>query len=143
MDKFFDKFRFLGIMAFFAAIAVSSAVAMWLWNALMPDIFALPALNYWQTAGLLVLARIFLGGLGLGLFRLYGGYGRDDRLFRRGNQLREKWMHMTEEERRAFFEKERDFMRFRGGFSRFHDFSDGNGPETKQEKTSPQGGGNE
>jgi hypothetical protein len=143
MNKLFYKSRLLGILAFFTIIAVFSAVAMLLWNALMPDIFGLPWLNYWQAAGIVVLARILFGGLGSGLSRPHGGYGGDGRLFYHGNQLREKWMNMTEEERKAFFEKERNFMRFRGGFSRFHDFFDGKEPETKQEKASPQGDGHE
>jgi hypothetical protein len=149
MNKFFYKSRLLGILAFLAVIAVFSAAAMLLWNALMPDIFWLPALNYWQAAGIVVLARILFGGLGSGLSRPRGGYGGDERLFHHGNQLRKKWMNMTGEERKAFLEKERDFMRFRGGFSRFHDFFDGNGdpkggdPEAKREKTSPQGGNDE
>jgi ABC-type multidrug transport system fused ATPase/permease subunit len=140
MNKLFYKSRLLGMLAFLAVIAGFSAVAMLLWNALMPDIFALPRLNYWQAAGLVVLARILFGGLGTGLFRPHGGYGRDARLFHDRNQLREKWMNMTEEERKAFFEKERDFMRFRGGFSRFHDFFGENGVP---KDGAPNGGGNE
>jgi ABC-type multidrug transport system fused ATPase/permease subunit len=122
MNKLFYKSRLLGMLAFLAVIAVFSAVAMLLGNALMPDIFAQPRFNYWQVAGLLILAHILFGGLGAGLFRPHGGYGRDGRLFHDRNQLREKWMNMTEEERKAFFEKEKDFMQFRGGFYRFHDF---------------------
>ncbi|MDR1256429.1 MAG: hypothetical protein LBJ86_01625 [Spirochaetaceae bacterium] len=141
MNKHFVKTRFLGILIVLATIAVFSAAAMLLWNALMPDIFALPRLNYWQAAGILVLAHILFGGLGAGLF--IPRYGRDERIFHHGNQLREKWMNMTGEERRAFVEKERDFMRFRGGFSRFHEFFDGNEPEARTEKASPRGGDSE
>jgi hypothetical protein len=69
------------------SVAVFSVAAMPLWNALMPDIFGLPALNYWQAAGIVVLARILFGGLGSGLSRPHGGYGR---FFHRGNQPQEK-----------------------------------------------------
>ncbi|GAB7081777.1 hypothetical protein [Megalodesulfovibrio paquesii] len=41
-------------------------VVMLLWNVLMPDLFALPAIGYWQGVGLLLLTRILTGGLGLG-----------------------------------------------------------------------------
>ena len=34
----------------------------WLWNALMPDIFGLTELTYWQAVGLTILARILFGG---------------------------------------------------------------------------------
>jgi len=33
--------------------------AMWLWNMLIPNIFNGPTLTFWQTFGLLILARIF------------------------------------------------------------------------------------
>lgn len=32
---------------------------MYLWNNLMPHIFSLPTLNFWQTAGLLLLCQLF------------------------------------------------------------------------------------
>ena len=32
---------------------------MYLWNNLMPYIFSLPTLNFWQTAGLLLLCQLF------------------------------------------------------------------------------------
>jgi hypothetical protein len=81
--------------------AVFSLAVMLLWNALFPGIFRLPALNYWQTAGLLLVSWILFGGLGgFGgrLFMPRGGYGGDERLFRHGNPLREKWMNMTDKE---------------------------------------------
>jgi hypothetical protein len=131
MNKIF-KFRFLGIVAFFAILAVFSVAAMFLWNALMPDIFGLPALNYWQAAGLVILARILFGGQG-GLGRLgQRGHGGDERLSRNGNPLREKWLNMSEDERK-------EFMRSHGDFSHFH----GSFDERSGERTNgrPNGGG--
>ncbi|MDR2632607.1 MAG: hypothetical protein LBC51_03170 [Treponema sp.] len=112
MNKQVISLRFWGILMVLALIAASAACMLLLWNALMPDIFGLPVLNYWQAAGLLVLCRILFGGIGLGHF-IPGGKGRDHGHY--GNKLREKWMHMTEEERKAFIEKEKGFHRF------FHD----------------------
>lgn len=37
---------------------------MLLWNWLMPAIFALPEINYLQAVGILVLARLLVGGFG-------------------------------------------------------------------------------
>ncbi len=37
-------------------------VFMQLWNWLMPDIFGLTMLNYWQSVGLLVLAKLLFVG---------------------------------------------------------------------------------
>jgi hypothetical protein len=108
MNKIF-KFRSLGILMFLATIAVFSVAAMFLWNALMPGIFALPVLSYWQAAGLVVLARILFGGLGPGRLGAFGGRGGDDRLFAHGNALREKWLNMSDDERMEFVRNHRGF----------------------------------
>jgi hypothetical protein len=107
--------------------AVFGAVVMLLWNALLPQLFALPVLNYWQAVGLLVLARLLFGGFGHDMVRHgghWGGAGRGGHLFQHGNKLREKWMNMSEDERKEFIEKEKDFFRFNKRFSHFRDFFD-------------------
>jgi len=120
------KFRFAGIGIMLVTAAVFSAVVMLLWNALMPQIFAFPQLNYLHAAGLLILARLLFGGLGgighgVGRRGIFGS--GEDRLFQHGNKLREKWMNMSADERKEFFEKEKDFFRFSRG-SHFHDSFD-------------------
>jgi hypothetical protein len=57
-----------GGLALFAVIAlVFGLLVMWLWNWLMPDLFGLKTLSYWQAWGLVVLAHIlFKGGPGRG-----------------------------------------------------------------------------
>jgi len=124
------KFRFAGIFIMLAAYAVFGVVVMLLWNMLMPQIFILPVLNYWQALGLLILARVLFGGLGHGFGRR-GIFGSgEDRLFHHGNKFREKWMSMSADERKEFIEKEKDFFKSHRGFSRFHDFfDDGKKPE--------------
>ena len=47
-----------------AACFLFGLVIMWLWNWLMPMIFNLPTLNYWQSVGVLALASILFGRLG-------------------------------------------------------------------------------
>jgi hypothetical protein len=120
MNKVF-KIRLAGIVIMLATLAIFGIGVMLLWNALLPAIFGLPALNYWQAAGLLLLSWILFGGLDGRLFMPHGWQGRDGRLFHHGNPLREKWMSMTDEERKAFIKKEKDFVGFHRGFSRFHD----------------------
>lgn len=39
-------------------------VIMWLWNWLMPDLFGLSTITYWQAVGLFILAKILIGGCG-------------------------------------------------------------------------------
>jgi hypothetical protein len=43
-------------------LALCGLVTMWLWNALMPELFKLPAIGLWQALGLLALSRILLKG---------------------------------------------------------------------------------
>ena len=49
----------LGIVAFalLAALAV-----MLLWNAIMPSVFGLGEIGYWQALGILALSKILFGG---------------------------------------------------------------------------------
>jgi hypothetical protein len=82
------KFALLG----FLAITVFSLVVMSLWNWLMPAIFGVRAIGFWQALGLLALSRILMGGL-------RGGPGR--RMHWR-HRMRERWNAMTPEERAQF-----------------------------------------
>lgn len=49
-----------------ALFALFTAVTMWLWNWLMPVIFNLPVITFWQAAGILILSRILFRGGGHG-----------------------------------------------------------------------------
>jgi hypothetical protein len=86
--------RFVWVLKFlvFAAIAVTvgSAVLMSLWNWLMPSIFGLRAITFWQALGLLVFSRI-----------LFGRLGRPGRMHWR-RRLHERWNQMSPEERENF-----------------------------------------
>jgi hypothetical protein len=114
------KFRFAGIGFILAASAVFGAAVMLLWNALLPQLFSLPQVSYLQAVGLLILTRLLFGGIGGWHGGLRGkGVGH---LFQHGNKLREKWMNMSEDERKEFIEKEKDFFKFNRRFSHFHEF---------------------
>jgi hypothetical protein len=45
-----------------AFLALFAAVTMWLWNWLMPEIFKLPAIGFWQAVGILLLSQILFKG---------------------------------------------------------------------------------
>ena len=51
-----------GIVAITALAFLLGFVLMSLWNALMPQIFGLPEVSYWQAVGLFLLSKILLGG---------------------------------------------------------------------------------
>lgn len=76
MSRISEKFRALPkwtqilSMALLAIVGITvfgfifGYIIMWLWNQLMPNIFGLPTINYWQGIGLFILARILLGSFG-------------------------------------------------------------------------------
>jgi len=90
------RYRFLRVLkiALLGAVAVGvvSFVVMSLWNVLMPSIFAVQTISYWQALGLLVLSKILFGG-----FRPPGGGGPRWR-----QRMSERLEAMTPEEREKF-----------------------------------------
>ncbi len=51
----------LGIITAAVLAIVFGLLIQWLWNELMPPIFGLPEVSYWQAVGLVVLAHILFG----------------------------------------------------------------------------------
>ncbi|MDE7304903.1 MAG: hypothetical protein K2N04_03200 [Alistipes sp.] len=70
--------------------ALVVGAAMWLWNALIPDIFGWKEVGYWQMLGLLALAHLFFGHMG----RLSG--------WDKHRHLHHAMHAMSREERRKF-----------------------------------------
>jgi hypothetical protein len=56
----------IGIGAVVVIGYVGGTLVQWLWNWLMPELFGLRAVTFWQALGLLALCRILFGGLRLG-----------------------------------------------------------------------------
>jgi hypothetical protein len=77
----------IALVALFA-VAALSALVMGLWNALMPGLFGLHALNFWQALGLLVLSRV-----------LFGRFGRSGGGWRGRRDMMQRWAQMSPEER--------------------------------------------
>ena len=103
--------RVLKVIAFVVvAAAIFGFIIMHLWNWLMPGIFGLHTITYWQGLGLLILAKILFGG-----FHRGGGGRRHWR-----QHMEERWAGMSEEEREKF----RSGLRGRHGcgFGRRGDF---------------------
>ena len=59
---------FFGIIFMLLFALLIGYVVMLLWNWLMPMIFGLGTLSFWEAVGLLILAKLFFGGLGSGDF---------------------------------------------------------------------------
>lgn len=90
----FRRIRFPFFIGIIPIALLLAALVQWLWNSILPDLVQVGQLSYWKALGLLVLCRILFGG-----FR--GGPAAGRGPFRH-NRLREKWMHMSEEERQHF-----------------------------------------
>ena len=109
------KLKFLSLIVFLTMAAVFSAVVMLLWNWLMPAIFGLVSIHFWQALGILVLCRILFGSFGAERHLRHGHRGRGHGR----NHLREKWIKMTPEERTEFVNRRKEhFKRKRGHFDR-------------------------
>ena len=85
---------FLAMAALF--VFVLGNVIMFLWNEILAEATGVKALNFWESIGLFVLARILFGG-----FR-FGPRHKPWQKFKRRKAWREKWMNMSEEERADF-----------------------------------------
>jgi len=93
--KGFDLLKFLAIVGFVIALIISVGwVVMYLWNKIIPPVFGLGMITYWQAVGLLILSRILFGGFGKGRFG-----NRHNRWHEKKQRWKEKWGKMSEEER--------------------------------------------
>jgi hypothetical protein len=78
-------------LAFALFIWAGGEVVMHLWNWLLPVLFGVRLITFWQALGLLALCRILFGRWGGG-----HNHGRSNRF------SGEKWKKMTPEEREKF-----------------------------------------
>ncbi|MFN8293777.1 MAG: hypothetical protein U0T72_08615 [Chitinophagales bacterium] len=78
------------------ALALFGYVFMLLWNWLMPEIFGLTTITFWQAFGLLALSKIIFGSI--------GGNWRSKARWR----MEEKFAGMTSEEKECFKQEMRE-----------------------------------
>ncbi|WP_407404473.1 hypothetical protein [Sodaliphilus sp.] len=97
MKIFLKHLAFIPLCAVF--VALLGWLVMLLWNWLMPSLFGLSELGYWQACGLLVLCKILFGGLG------GHHHGHHHHRMCHSNKLRERWENMTPEERERIIEQ--------------------------------------
>src|SRR5258708_7942934 len=86
----------LGILGLALFIFIGGEIVMRLWNWLLPPLFGWRTIGFWQALAILALCRILFGGLGC-----HGG-GRSYGRRRIRERMRERWEHMTPEERERF-----------------------------------------
>ena len=85
------RFFWLAIPLMLAGL---TGVVMLLWNAILPDLFQVNRISYFQALGLLVLCRILLGGFRFGGRSSFGGPSS----YRRGKPLSDEDRQRIKEE---------------------------------------------
>jgi len=92
----------LAILGLLAFMAVGGFIVQWLWNWLMPALFGVRTVTFWQALALLALCRILFGGFG-GHRGTRGGWRR-----RMGDRLADRFERMSPEERERFRQRVRE-----------------------------------
>ena len=91
---------FLGIIAAAGFAFIFAFIVMFLWNRLMPDIFGLVQISYFQAFGLVILARLLVGGWHHGHGRSGEKYSDSDRENKKTDEAYKRYW--AEEGREAF-----------------------------------------
>lgn len=86
----------LAILGMALFIFIGGEIVMHLWNWLLPSLFGLRQITFWQALGILVLSRILFGGFG------FHGSSRSDARRRIKERMAERWEKMTPEEREKY-----------------------------------------
>lgn len=88
---FWIKWAIFIPIAIAAGVFIFGSVVMLLWNALLPAIFGLKAISFWQALGILILAKILFGGF-------HGGH-RHHKCHGHSHRYDGRWMHLSPEEK--------------------------------------------
>ena len=101
------KLWFIKMIVFaIAGITAMTAIVMWTWNWLVPELFHGPLITFYQAIGLLILSRL--------LFRGFHGMGNRGMHCKQWSPWKDRIENMDPEQR----EKMRDLWKKRcGGFS--------------------------
>jgi hypothetical protein len=115
----------LFVAGFLGLVALGGEIVRQLWNWLLPPLFGVPEIRFWQALGLLALSRILVGGFG-GRGGSHSDSARRERMADRiadrvTERMAERVERMTPEQRERF----RQRLRERCGF----DVASGEGKE--------------
>jgi len=97
---YYHRKKLLFIPLIVAGLFLFVYVTMTLWNVLLPQLFSLPLINFWQAAGLIILTRLLFGFGNHSGRKHWSGTHID-------HDLRTKIKNMSSEEKREFFRKMR------------------------------------
>jgi hypothetical protein len=94
------KFVIFGL----AMVIVLGLVTQFLWNFIMPEIFGLPLITFWQGIAMFALAKLIFGFGGSGGRGKWGGY----RNHQWKREWAEKYSKLSPEDRERFKQKLKD-----------------------------------
>ena len=117
-----NRLRFLAPIVILAIAAGFGAAVMLLWNCLIPTIFGLASISFWQALGLLLLGRILFGSFGGAHKMMLGG------MIHKHSPLREKWLKLSHEQQQEFIKKRMEHFG-KCGFFGSHFETDENTPK--------------
>jgi len=129
-SRFLRFFRIIGMVILGLAFAVVFAlifglVVKLLWNWLMPALFGLGKISYWQAFGIVILAKILFSGFGHRV-------GNHHEPFR--SRFRDRWPFFTERVGGKDWRHYRDFWREEGKAA-FEDYVRGVEEEKKEKQS--------
>jgi hypothetical protein len=109
----------LFVTGFLLLIALGGEIVRQLWNWLLPPLFGVGEVTFWQALGLLALCRILVGGFGLGGSK-HDSQERRQRMADRAadrvaDRVAERWDRMSQDERERFRQRMRDLCGFDPG----------------------------
>lgn len=82
---------------------------MWLWNGIIPQVSDWGAIGYWQGVGMFFLGQLLSAGFMIGCL-LLGGMLHASGVFHHRHGHHNHWHSMTDEQRREFFERRRQWF---------------------------------
>ncbi|KYG81502.1 hypothetical protein MB14_12990 [Roseivirga ehrenbergii] len=126
--EFIYKYKYIFFPVFgAAALFLFGSVIMLLWNWLMPEIFGLTTISFWQALGLFILSRILFSGI--------GGKKKHSHKHKWSDlKGREEWKTMSSEERKEWFKKRKfaQWMEHKNDCFSDSDVKENDGPDREQ-----------
>lgn len=102
---------FLGLLLTALFALLFGFVIMWLWNWLIPEIFGLGEITFWQAFGIIIMARLLFTGFGMrpphnNKFKNFNGHVSDHKRAFFGNEWDFKYTHGDWRNYKKFWEDE-------------------------------------
>lgn len=117
MKRFWFMKGIMFLLLFCAFVLLFGFVVMWLWNWLMPVLFHLTTINYYQAVGLLALSRLLFYPFSKHGMHRHRRCGHQYSGMEWKNRWHEKMQNMTAEEKEEFRKKYENWC---GNKSWFH-----------------------